>query len=373
MRSEQDLEQRMSVGPLSGIRVVEFAGIGPGPYCAMLLSDLGADILRINRAGQPGCSRNDVHARGRRAITLNLKDQADRAACLELLARSDALIEGYRPGVMERLGLGPDEVQSRNPRLIYGRVTGWGQTGPIAHAAGHDINYIALTGALAGIGPRSGPPSPPLNLLGDFAGGSMFLAIGIVAALLEARKSGQGQVIDAAMIDGVTSLMSFFSWAQADNWTSLRRGENTLDGSAHYYRCYECSDGRWISVGALEPHFYQLLMDKLSIPLSSRPSQSPDATAEGCALLEALFKTRTRSEWCELLEGTDACFAPVLEFTESPHHPQMRARGTFVEAFGVLQPAPAPRFSRTPGTIQSPPPTREETVDAALARWSVPC
>ncbi|HEX7115670.1 MAG TPA: CaiB/BaiF CoA-transferase family protein [Steroidobacter sp.] len=363
----------MRAGPLSEVRVVEFAGIGPGPYCAMLLSDLGADVLRIKRAGQPSCSPNDVHARGRRAVSLDLKKKDDRAACLELLDNADVLIEGYRPGVMERLGLGPDVVRSRNPRLIYGRVTGWGQTGPIAHAAGHDINYISITGALAAIGPRVGPPSPPLNLVGDFAGGALFLALGIVSALFERRKSGQGQVIDTAMIDGVASLMSFYCWAQADGWTSARRGENRLDGSAHYYRCYECSDGRWISVGAIEPHFYELLMDKLQIPPDERPSQDLASAKEGSELLAALFKTRPRSHWCKLLEGTDACFAPVLDFDEAPNHPQMRARSTFVEAFGLLQPAPAPRFSRTPGAIQGPPPSVEESVESALARWRTAC
>lgn len=366
------LETQVRAGPLSGVRIVEFVGIGPGPYCAMLLSDLGADVLRINRVGK-GCSVNDVHARGRRAITLDLKSDEDKAACLQLLGSADVLIEGYRPGVMERLGLGPDVVRSRNPRLIYGRVTGWGQTGPVARAAGHDINYISITGALAGIGPREGPPTPPLNLVGDFAGGTMFLALGIVAALFETRTSGQGQVIDAAMIDGVASLMSFFVGAQADGWTSVQRGENKLDGSAHYYRCYECSDGRWISVGAIEPHFYQLLLDKLQIPSQQRLSQEMASSAAGTEQLGALFKTRTRAQWCDLLEGTDACFAPVLDFAEAPNHPQMRARETFVEAFGLLQPAPAPRFSRTPGAIQGPPPTVDDTVASALKRWGAAC
>lgn len=362
----------MRAGPLAGIRVVEFAGIGPGPYCAMLLSDLGADVLRINRPGQPPSSPNDVHARGRRAITLDLKQDAHRRMALELLDRTDALIEGYRPGVLERLGLGPDVVLARNPRLVYGRVTGWGQSGPIAQAAGHDINYISITGALAGIGPSEGPPSPPLNLLGDFAGGSMFLALGIVAALLEGRTSGKGQVIDAAMVDGVASLMSFFTGAHLDGWTTVRRGANRLDGSAHYYRCYECRDGRWVSVGAIEPHFYELLMEKLGIPPGGRPAQHPSSASDASRRLAELFRSRTQSEWCELLEGTDACFAPVLEFAEAPDHPQMRARGTFVNAFGVRQPAPAPRFSRTPGRIQGPPPVIEESLESALATWREP-
>jgi alpha-methylacyl-CoA racemase len=360
----------MGAGPLAGIRVVEFAGIGPGPYCAMLLSDLGADVLRVYRPDQPKSSPNDLHARGRRAITLDLKSEADRHTCLDLLDRADALIEGFRPGVLERLGLGPAVVQARNPRLVYGRVTGWGQTGPIALTAGHDINYISITGALAGIGPAAGPPSPPLNLLGDFAGGSMFLALGIVAALFERCGSGRGQVIDAAMIDGVASLMSFFTGAHLDGWTKIRRGENKLDGSTHYYRCYECRDGRWISIGALEPHFYELLMTRLNIPPDRRPSQEPASAADAAAQLAAIFRTRTQSEWCELLEGSDACFAPVLEFTEAPDHAQMKARDTFVEAFGITQPAPAPRFSRTPGAIQGPPPQVEETPESALARWA---
>lgn len=360
----------MGAGPLAGIRVVEFAGIGPGPYCAMLLSDLGADVLRVYRPGQPRCSPNDLHARGRRALSLDLKRESDRRTCLELLDLADALIEGFRPGVMERLGVGPEIVLGRNPRLVYGRVTGWGQSGPISHAAGHDINYISITGALACIGPADGPPSPPLNLLGDFAGGSMFLALGIVAALLERRTSGQGQVIDAAMIDGVASLMSFFTGAHLDRWTTVSRGENKLDGSSHYYRCYECRDSRWISVGALEPHFYELLMDKLGIPQDRRPPQDPLSASDAGAQLAAVFRTRTQSQWRELLEGTDACFAPVLEFHEAPDHPQMRARDTFVDAFGVRQPAPSPRFSRTPGAIQGPPPAAEESSESALARWS---
>ena len=360
----------MTTAPLSGIRVVEFTGIGPGPYCAMLLSDLGADVLRVNRAGQAPAALTDVHARGRRAIALDLKREADQESALELLGRADACLEGFRPGVMERLGLGPEAALARNPRLVYGRLTGWGQYGPLAQAAGHDINYIALTGALAGIGGREGPPTPPLNLVGDFAGGSLFLALGIVAALFEAQRSGKGQVIDAAMIDGAASLMSFFTGALAAGWPAGRRGENLLDGSAHFYRCYQCSDGRWVSVGAIEPHFYRLLMDKLGVPEADRPPQDKASWARGSAFLERVFRTRSRDEWCALLEGTDACVAPVLEFDEAPGHPQMRARETFVEAFGVRQPAPAPRFSRTPARIQGPPPTTEDNLETVLASWA---
>lgn len=361
----------MTNGPLAGIRVIEFAGIGPGQHCAMLLADLGADVLRIGRLGHSELLPVNVYSRGKRSMSLDLQLEAHRLACLQLLERADALIEGFRPGVMERLGLGPDVVLARNPELVFGRLTGWGQDGPLAQAAGHDINYIALTGALAGIGSGNGPPTPPLNLVGDFGGGSMFLAMGILAALLEVKRSGRGQVVDAAMIDGVASLMAWFRAGEAGGWMTARRGENFLDGSAHYYRCYECSDGLWISVGAIEPRFYNLLLEKLGIPESRRPSQKRESWQAASALLQEIFKTRTRDEWCRLLEGTDACVAPVLELDEAPRHAHMQARSAFVESFGVVQPAPAPRFSRTPGEIQGPPPVEDDSLEAALRRWPI--
>jgi alpha-methylacyl-CoA racemase len=346
---------------------MEYAGLGPAPFAAMLLSDLGAEILRIDRIGT-STSPRDVLSRGRRSLAVDLKTPQGIEQCLSLMTCADVIIEGFRPGVMERLGLGPDVALEKNPRLVYGRMTGWGQEGPLAHAAGHDINYIALTGALAGIGPAHGPPLPPLNLLGDFGGGALYLALGIVAALLERERSGKGQVIDAAIVDGTASLMGIFNSLAAEG-QPVGRGSNVLDGSAHYYRCYACADQRYVAVGAIEPHFYRLLLDLAGAPADVRFSQAPSDWPAATVALEKVFKTKTRQQWCDLLEGTDACFAPVMELDEAPAHRHNAARSVFVEKFGVVQPAPAPRFSRTPGHIQGPPPAAGQGGAELAARW----
>lgn len=361
-----------SRGPLHGLKVVEFAGIGPGPFAVMLLSDLGAEVLRIDREGSPGASRNDPTARGRASLALDLKAPESIRLCLEILAKADVLIEGFRPGVMERLGLGPDEALAANPRLIYGRMTGWGQTGPLAHAAGHDINYIALTGALAAIGPKDGPPTPPLNLVGDYGGGSLYLVMGVLAALYERERSGRGQVIDAAVVDGAASMMSIFTWMEADGVGRARRGGNILDGSAPFYRCYRCADGKYVSVGAFEPKFYDLLLAKLGLEPEDLTSQYDTGGWDAVsARFAEIFARRTRAEWTELLEGEDVCFAPVLELAEAPDHPHMRERDTFTDHDGLIQPAPAPRFSRTPGRIQGRAPAAGEGGEARLQAWGV--
>lgn len=335
-------------GPLAGIKVLEFIGLGPAPHCAMLLADLGADVVRIERSGGNGWP-NPVQDRGRRILQLDIRTDSGRARCLELAAKADVLIEGYRPGVMERLGLGPDILHGLNSGLIYGRVTGWGQTGPLAQAAGHDINYIALAGALASMG-TSGPPLPPLNLVGDYGGGSMLLAFGILAALIERQSSGRGQVIDAAIIDGVSSLMSLFTGLAASASISMDRGKNLLGGAAPYYRSYICSDGRYIAIGALEPKFFAELLEKLGMDTAWLALQNAHESWPGLeAEFTRIFATRTQAEWCTILETTDACFAPVLTLSEAPHHPHMKARKSYVQMDGQQQSAPAPRFSRTPG------------------------
>ena len=351
-------------GPLAGLRVVEFASIGPGPHCAMLLSDLGAEVLRIGRPGGSGWP-NPIVDRGRAMLELDIRTPADRDRALDALDRADVLIEGLRPGVMERLGLGPDVVLARNPRLVYGHMTGWGQDGPLARAAGHDINYIALTGALAAIGRSGETAQPPLNLVGDFGGGSMYLAFGIMAALFERNASGKGQVVDAAIVDGVSHMMSFFAGLLPGGRISLDRSQNLLGGAAPFYRCYTCADDREIAIGPIEPQFYETLLRIIEAPGDMLKAQAriADWPAQADALA-AIFCQRTCAEWCALLEGTDACFAPVLELSEAIAHPHMAARQTYVESDGLLQAAPAPRFSRTPGTIQP-------AADAAamLARW----
>jgi alpha-methylacyl-CoA racemase len=358
-------------GPFAGVRVLEFAGKGPGPFCAMLLSDLGADVVEVDRPGS-GTASGDVVRRGRRSITLDLKDSRDRDLCLEAIARADVLIEGFRPGVMERLGLGPEGALERNPRLIYGRMTGWGQSGPLAHAAGHDINYIALAGALEAMGPKRSPPPPPLNLVGDYGGGALYLAFGVAAALYERERSGRGQVIDAAIVDGTASLMAVFC-GFAGMGLATGRGRNLLDGSAPFYRTYECSDGRYVSVGPLEPEFYDRFLSAIGVdPATLGPQASPGDWERASGSLEALFRTRTREEWRAVLEGSDACFAPVLSLEEAPTHPHLRAREVYEEHFGVVQPNPAPRFSRTPGRIQGAPPRAGEGGVEALRAWGVP-
>jgi alpha-methylacyl-CoA racemase len=338
-------------GPLTGVRIVEFAGIGPGPFACMLLADMGAEVLTLDRVGARK-NLKSVAGRGRKVVELDLKDKAAVAQVLDLLANADALIEGFRPGVMERLGLGPDVVQARNPRLVYGRMTGWGQEGPLAQAAGHDINYISVTGALAAIGTRD-RPVPPLNLVGDFGGGALYLVVGVLAALLEAKKSGKGQVVDAAMCDGAASLMSmFFDMTAMGRWTEGREN-NFLDGGAHFYGVYECACGKFISIGSIEPQFYALLRQLAGLTDAGFDAQMDRKAWPGLKQkLVDVFKTKTREEWCKIMEGTDVCFAPVLTMAEAPDHPHMAARKIFVSRHGVTQPAPAPRFSRTPSSIR---------------------
>lgn len=363
------------MGPLSGIKMIEIAGIGPAPFCAMLLADMGAEIVRIERkpTGAPEqpieLLSADLLSRGRRSIALDLKQPEAVEVVLRLVEHSAALIEGFRPGVMERLGLGPDDCLARNPGLVYGRMTGWGQHGPLAQAAGHDINYIALSGALHMIGlPET--PVVPLNLVGDFGGGGMMLAFGIVCALLEARASNTGQVVDAAMTDGSALLMTMLYQLQAaGNWNN-QRGRNVLDGGAHFYATYACADGKWIAIGAIEPRFYALLLETCGISEADFAAQWDRARwPELTARLAELFKTKPRNEWCALLEGTDACFAPVLDLDEAPTHPHNQARQTFIEHNGVLQPAPAPRFSRTPPTIAPTPAPADAAAESILAAW----
>jgi alpha-methylacyl-CoA racemase len=364
------------VGPLAGIKVVELAGIGPAPMCAMLLADLGAQVLRIDRPGgsELGIARPrrfDLLLRSRKSFELDLKSPAGRALAMRLIDKADALIEGFRPGVTERLGLGPEPCLERNPRLVYGRVTGWGQEGPLAPAAGHDLNYIALTGALAAFGRYGQPPTPPLNLLGDFAGGAMYLAFGLVCGILEARQSGKGQVVDAAMIDGAASLMMAHTGMVAAGLARLERGTNFNDTGAHFYETYQCADGEYVAICAIEAKFFAELLRRLDIdPAALPPQMDRERWPEAKRALAAVFKTKTRDEWCRILEGTDACFAPVLTLAEAPRHPHNRARHTYIEIDGIVQPAPAPRFSRTaPDLPTPPPPDGVEDPEAALAGW----
>ncbi len=356
-------------GPLKGVKVLEFVGLGPAPFCAMMLSDMGADVVRIDRPGAHGLGPADVLARGRRSVGLDLKDPQELETARRLIASADILLEGYRPGVMERLGLGPDIALERNPSLVYGRMTGWGQYGPLAHAAGHDINYISLTGALGAMGDRD-KPAIPLNLVGDFGGGAMYLGFGVLAALHHARATGEGQVVDAAIVDGASSLMaSQYQLAALGLW-SPERGTNLLDGAAHFYTVYECADGHFISIGPLEPEFYALLCEKTGFDGQAWPADwSGKGWAQAKAALADLFKTRSRQDWCDLLEGSDACFAPVLTYEESARHPHMVERGVHVEIDGVRQAAPAPRFSRTPGAIQGSAPQPGADREAVLADW----
>jgi alpha-methylacyl-CoA racemase len=362
-------------GPLSGIRIVELAGIGPGPFCAMMLSDLGAEIVRVDRAERARLPRADgpnldLLNRGRRSVGVDLKSPRGVEVVLRLLERADALIEGFRPGVMERLGLGPEVCLSRNPRLVYGRMTGWGQDGPLARAAGHDINYIALSGALHAIGRGDSPPPPPLNLVGDFGGGGLLLAYGIVCALLERERSGEGQVVDAAMVDGAAALMTIIYGAHASGWWKDERAANMLDGGAHFYDSYETKDGRYVSIGSIEPQFYAQLLELTGLADAGLPPQMDRrGWAPSKERLAAIFRSKTRDEWCQIMEGTDVCFAPVLSLAEAPEHPHNKARGTFVEVAGVRQPGPAPRFARTPPAIARPPAHAGEHTDETLADW----
>ena len=358
------------MGPLAGVRIVEFAGIGPGPMAAMLFADLGANVIRLDRLSKSGLgidmpTRFQLLSRARPSVAVDLKHPDGLALAADLVAKADALIEGFRPGTMENLGLGPDVVLARNPRLVYGRMTGWGQSGPLAQAAGHDLNYLALTGALAAIGRYGSKPTPPLNLGADFGGGALYLAFGMACAMVEAQRSGKGQVVDAAMTEGAASLMTTFYGLYAAGLHKLERGTNLLDSGSAIYEVYECADGRYISIAPIELKFRKVLFELLGLPYTA--DDGPQVRGK----LEKLFRTRTRDDWCSLLEGTDACFAPVLTMEEAPHHPHNVARGSFVEVDGVVQPGPAPRFSRTPAGQPAPPRDLGEGTHAALTEWGI--
>ena len=357
------------MGPLAGVRIVEFAGIGPGPMAAMLFADLGAMVVRVDRISPSDLgidmpTKFELLHRSRPSIALDLKRPEGIALAIELIEKADALIEGFRPGTMERLGLGPDTMLARNPRLVYGRMTGWGQSGPLAQAAGHDLNYLALAGALHAIGRSGSKPTPPLNLVADFGGGALYLAFGMACALLEAQRSGKGQIVDAAMIDGAASLMTLFYGLHAAGLHSLKRGTNLLDSGSAIYETYECSDGRFVAIAALELKFRKVLFDRLGLAYAEDGPELRKA-------LEKLFKTRTRDQWCTLLEGTDACFAPVLTMEEAPRHPHNAARESFVDVGGVMQPAAAPRFSRTPAARPTPPQDIGADAPAVLEAWGI--
>ncbi len=340
------------MGPLAGIRVIELKGLGPGPYAGMLLADLGADVVVVERSATPTGiaipSSKDVTSRGKRSIVLDIKKPEGLTALLRMVEHADVLFEGFRPGVAERLGIGPEACHERNPALIYGRLTGWGQNGPLSRTAGHDINYISLNGVLAAMGTPE-KPVPPLNVIGDYAGGSLFLVVGIIAAMLEAKQSGKGQVVDASVVDGSANLMSFFHGLQhLGQWSAERRGSNLFDGGASFYDAYETSDGKFVSVAPLEPQFYAEFVERLGLGMDEFGEQSgPGQWPEVRTRLEGIFKTKSRDEWCEIFEGSDACVAPVLDFAEAPEHPHNVARDTYIEVGGVVQPAPAPKFSRS--------------------------
>lgn len=357
----------MGNGPLSGVKVLEFAGIGPGPFCGMLLADMGAEVVRIDRKGGRGGSKYDISSRGKKSIALDLKKPEAIEACLKLIEGADILQEGFRPGVMERLGLGPDVALARNPKLVYGRMTGWGQTGMLAQAAGHDINYISLTGALHAIGRPGEKPVPPLNLVGDFGGGALYLAMGMLAALVEAQRSGKGQVVDAAMTDGATSLMTmFYGFTAAGMWKD-EKGVNLLDGGTHFYDTYETKDGKYISIGSIEPQFYAILREKAGLSDDIWQHQMDSSKwPEMKDKITEVFKTKTRDEWCAIMENTDICFAPVLSITEAKDHQHNKDRQTIVEVDGVAQPNIAPRFSRTVSKINGPIPSVGEQNDDIL-------
>jgi alpha-methylacyl-CoA racemase len=362
-------------GPLAGTKVIEIAGIGPGPFCAMMLADMGADVIRVDRAqnvsgGDPASPPADVLNRGRRSIGVDLKHPDGVETVLALIESADGLIEGFRPGVMERLGLGPDAALARNPRLVYGRMTGWGQDGPYAHTAGHDINYIALAGSLEPLGRKGGPPVPPLNLIGDFGGGGMLLAFGLVAGLVHAQRTGEGQVVDAAMVDGAAVLATMIHSFRAMGIWEDERGSNMLDTGAPFYDVYETADGKYVSIGSIEPQFYAELLRLTGLEGEELPWQHDKG--QWPAMKERfaeVFRAKTRDEWCELMEGTDVCFAPVLGMGEAPQHPHIAHRKTFVELDGVVQPAPAPRFSKTAAEVQRPPAHAGQHTDEVLAEW----
>jgi alpha-methylacyl-CoA racemase len=362
------------MGPLQGVKVIELAGIGPGPFAGTLLSDMGADVVRVERADWVDTMQGPygfwVDGRGRRSVGVDLKHPDGVETVLRLVEQADVLIEGYRPGVTERLGLGPDICRARNPRLVYGRMTGWGQEGPLANAAGHDINYISIAGALAHFGRVGQPPTPPLNMVGDYGGGAMFLAFGIVCALFEAKASGEGQVIDAAMVDGAAYLMGPIWGLRNMGGMSDERGTNLLDTGAPFYDAYETSDGKWVSIGSIEPQFYAELLSRLGIDPEGLPGQNDRAGWPAMrARFAAIFASKTRDEWTALLEGTDVCFGPILTMTEAAEHPHIKERGTVVNYHDILQPAPAPRFSRTAAEIQGPAVPPGHDTDTVLASY----
>ena len=369
----------MTKGPLSGYRIIEIAGIGPGPFAAMMLADMGAEVIRVERAqsvkgAAPATAHWDTLLRGRKNIAIDLKNPQGVEALLQLVEKADAIIEGFRPGVMERLGIGPTECAKRNPKIVFGRMTGWGQDGHYAPLAGHDINYIALAGALAHFSRAGEAPVPPLNMVGDFGGGGMFLAFGVVCALLETQKSGKGQVIDAAMIDGSATLMSMF-WAMKSigMFNENAPGTNLLDTGAHFYDVFQCQDDKYISIGSIEPQFYALLLEKTGLtndPAFAKqmdPSQWPTLKAK----LQDVIKQKTQAQWCAIMEGTDVCFAPVLTMTEATQHPHHIARNTFINIAGVTQPAPAPRFSRTSPETPTPPAHAGQHSTQILNEWGI--
>jgi alpha-methylacyl-CoA racemase len=356
------------MGPLKGLKIIEMAGIGPGPFCGMVLADLGAKIIRVDRASAIGTgSKQDAANRGKKSIAVDLKSEEGVEVVLKLVETADAIFEGFRPGVMERLGLGPDVCLERNERIVFGRMTGWGQEGPLANAAGHDINYISLTGALAAIGRPGSPPVPPLNLIGDFGGGGMLLALGLLAALLESKESKKGQVVDAAMTDGSALLMTMIYSMYSSGMWKTSMGSNLLDGGSHFYDTYECKDGKFISLGSIEPQFYALLCQIAELDESIFGKQmSRDSWPEQKEAIKKIILDKTRDEWCELMEGTDVCFAPVLDMSEAPKHPHNVERKTFIDLEGVTQPAPAPRFSRTEPEVVSSPSIVGEHTDEVL-------
>ena len=365
------------MGPLEGLKVIEIAGVGPGPFAAMMLADMDADVLRIDRLHQAPVDNGipmvgQVLNRGRPSVGIDLKSPKGVEAVLRLVESADALIEGFRPGVMERLGLGPDVCMARQPRLVYGRVTGWGRDGPLAHAAGHDINYIALAGVLHPIGRSGEPPVPPLNLVGDFGGGGLLLAFGIVCALVERSRSGRGQVVDAAMVDGAALLSAMIHGMRAvGSWTD-ERGANLLDTGAPFYEVYETKDGKYISIGSIEPRFYLQLLERTGLAGESLPNRMDrDQWPALKQRLRNVFKTKSRDEWCAIMEGSDVCFAPVLSLGEAPHHPHLKQRGTFIDVAGVTQPAPAPRLSRTPPAVSRPAGRLGQNTEATLASWGL--
>ena len=364
-------ELGQGAGPLRGVKVVEVAGIGPSPHACMILADLGADVIRVDRpgGGMFAMGEQDLLNRGRPSVALDLKRPEAVAAVLDLVEQADVLVEGMRPGAIERMGLGPDVCHERNPRLVFARMTGWGQDGPWSQAAGHDMNYIAITGALHGLGQDEARPHFPRNLLGDFGGGSTYLVIGILAALLEARVSGRGQVVDAAIVDGTAHLNSMASTFAAVGLDTGRRASGMLDGGSPWYDLYETADGEHVSVGALEPQFWAALVERIGVDLPDRDDPANHATIRGA--LTRRFRERTQAEWAEVFDGTDACVAPVVPLAEAPHHPHLAARGTFVERDGITQPAPTPRFSRTPAAIDAPPALPGAHTREALAAWGI--